>query len=122
MDTSLSMALAPLAKRSLLRLRDVQGHCIAVLRGSVWITQDGDPRDVIVGTGESFAFDRAGLTVIEALADARLLLLEPRAPSPSAPRPSAAALYHEARRQRAHAVGDLVLQLAGWVRQLWARA
>jgi hypothetical protein len=122
MDPSVSMAHTPLPKGALLRFSGVRGHCIAVLRGSVLIKQDGDPHAVTVGAGESLAFDRDGRTLIEARADARLLVLEPHAQSPVAPRPSAEALYHAARRQRAIAVGDLVLRLARWISRAWGRA
>ena len=61
--------------RALLRISDGQGSGVAVLDGVVWVTQDGDPRDVFLGPGESFAFDRPGLTIVQALAPTRLLML-----------------------------------------------
>jgi Protein of unknown function (DUF2917) len=122
MDLSLSMPLEQLAKGSLLTLRDAQGRGVAVFSGSLWVTQEGDARDIVVHTGDSVRFDRGGLVVIEALADARLLLLDPvRAPE-CAPWPSAAALHREARRQRGAADGDWLLRLRAWLRRPWARA
>lgn len=64
-----------LDKRELLRIRDGQGSGVAVLDGVVWVTQDGDPRDVFVGPGASFAFDRPGLAIVQALEPTRLFML-----------------------------------------------
>jgi hypothetical protein len=50
-----------------LRLQDALGRRIAVLQGHVWITQDNDPRDVVVAAGDDFVIDRAGSTLIMSL-------------------------------------------------------
>ena len=55
------------------------GQRVECLGGSLWITQDGDIRDVVVDAGQGFAFDRPGHALISALANARYLLLEDRA-------------------------------------------
>lgn len=54
-------------------------------RGSVWITQDGDPRDVVIAAGESHALDREGAVYLQAL-DAACVLL-PDAAMPARPTP-----------------------------------
>ncbi len=76
MDTSLSRALTQLAKGALLRVRDGQGKRIAVFHGHVWITQDNDPRDVMLCAGEGFTLDRPGLAIVQALEDTNLLVFE----------------------------------------------
>jgi hypothetical protein len=49
------------------RLQDAVGKRIAVLMGNVWITQDGDPRDVVAAAGEDFVIDRPGAAIITPL-------------------------------------------------------
>lgn len=50
-----------------LRARDAAGHRIVVGRGSVWITQERDPRDVVLGPGDGFRFDRTGMALLQAV-------------------------------------------------------
>ncbi len=59
------------------------GLRIASHRGRVWITQDGDPRDVVIDTGESHALDRDGPVYVQAL-DAAWVLMPTAAPSAAA--------------------------------------
>jgi len=47
-----------------LRLHDAAGWTVACLRGSLWITQEADTRDLFLDAGGSFALDRPGLALI----------------------------------------------------------
>lgn len=60
----------PLVGLSRHEVRAFTGHSglkIASHRGRVWITQDGDPRDVVIAAGESHALDRDGPVYVQAL-------------------------------------------------------
>ena len=86
MNTDLKLALTHLARGKLLQLRNGRGKGVAVFDGHVWVTQDSDPEDHLLGTGESFAFDRPGLAIVQALSDASLLVFDlDTAPGPAAP-------------------------------------
>ena len=74
-------ATTRLAHRRILNLHDRRGDRVECLDGSVWITQDGDPRDVVLDAGESFTLDRPGTALVYALADARVAVQRPAAPA-----------------------------------------
>ena len=59
-----------LARNTLLALEGAQGLEVRVHRGAIWLTQQDDRRDIVIGTGEAFRLDREGRAVIEALQDA----------------------------------------------------
>jgi hypothetical protein len=44
----------PLAPRALLDIPDISGTQVTCRRGSLWITLDNDPRDIVLEAGESF--------------------------------------------------------------------
>ncbi len=58
------------------RVHAEAGRRVECLSGSIWITQDGDLRDIVLGAGEAFDFDRRGDALLSAFADSRYLLLD----------------------------------------------
>jgi hypothetical protein len=71
----------PLAKGRIRRVHRPLGQRVECVSGALWVTQDGDPRDIVLNPGDSFAFDQRGDALISALDDARFLLLETCAPA-----------------------------------------
>jgi Protein of unknown function (DUF2917) len=60
--------------RNRLCLRDGAGVAITAHTGQVWITEQGNRRDVILRPGESFTLARQGLAIVEALDHASISL------------------------------------------------
>ena len=67
--------LVGLSKRDVLSLAGRPGTRIESRRGSLWITQDGDLRDVILACGEAHVLDRDGPVLVQAL-DPALVVVE----------------------------------------------
>lgn len=106
MDNELRHPLTDLKSGSMLPVCDGKGRAIVVFEGQVWITQDGDQRDFVLGGGESFSVDHQGLTLVEALRDSKLLLVD--AQPGAAPTPDSHALYRQARELRAAVLAAMV--------------
>ena len=70
-----------LAKGRIRRVHRPVGRRVECLNGTLWVTQDGDSRDIVLEPGDSFTFDHRGDALISALDDSRLLLLETCAPA-----------------------------------------
>ena len=83
MNNDLIRGVRSLPKGTIRRVHESQTvhHRIECIGGTLWITQDGDRRDTVLGPGESFTFDRRGDALVSALDDSRFLLLETCAPS-----------------------------------------
>jgi hypothetical protein len=57
-----------LAEDEVLSIRDIQaGRVVYCLSGMLWLTQDGDSRDHVLGPGGMFRFERPGRVVVAAL-------------------------------------------------------
>jgi Protein of unknown function (DUF2917) len=135
MHTDLKLALTHLARGELLQLRNGRGKGVAVFDGHVWVTQDSDPQDHVLSPGESFAVDRSGLVIVQALSDASLLVFDlDTSPGTAAPahadsksaasrehheKPAWVEVYLEARRQRALAIGDAIGRGFAALGRLW---
>lgn len=50
----------------MLRLRESAGTTVTAFGGTVWITEEGSPGDVLLTPGERFTLARPGLALVEA--------------------------------------------------------
>ena len=67
-----------LRQRQTLVLEQARGTVVVVDRGSVWITLERDPRDIVLVQGMRFEIDRPGRTIIAAETPSTLRLLVPQ--------------------------------------------
>lgn len=51
------------------------GVTVACVSGMVWLTQEGDYEDHVLGSAERFALNRAGRTLVMALEDSRICVM-----------------------------------------------
>jgi Protein of unknown function (DUF2917) len=77
MQTDLNLAAITLPRHGLHRLDDARGVLVSALTGTLWITQQGDARDIVLEAGDDALIEHDGLTLVTALADARFVLTAP---------------------------------------------
>jgi hypothetical protein len=63
-----------LARHSHVEVIDGRGASVRCLRGAIWLTQDGDPRDIVLTEGDMFTLDRDGLAIIFATSESTFAL------------------------------------------------
>lgn len=64
-----------LERSQILRVRNGKGTTVRVVSGAVWVTQDGDARDVVLEAGKDFVLDRSGMAVLAPLSEGRVRLV-----------------------------------------------
>ena len=72
MQLQLDSATLQLARGQLLRLEDAAGHVVSSHGGAVWITEDGQPRDIVLREGESYRLTGDALVLVHALRDSHV--------------------------------------------------
>ena len=60
-----------------LPITDGAGLAVKCIWGTLWITQHGDLEDRVLGSGESFVLDRPGLSLVTALGNPALVVVQP---------------------------------------------
>jgi hypothetical protein len=83
MDLQLHRAGIQLDAKRFLTLRDARGTRVLCIAGELWITQDRDTTDYVLGPGDALEIGVDGVVVVHGLHASRLLLLE-RAARPRA--------------------------------------
>jgi len=63
-----------LARGQTLRVIDALGSTIRCAEGSVWITEQDVPQDVVLEAGASYRLRRKGLALVHAFGDATVAL------------------------------------------------
>ena len=92
MKLELDSPRIPLVAHRLARLPDATSARIVCVTGTVWITIDNDPRDIVLAPGQSFLVDRRAGVLVYAIEDACVRVLERAAPAgASSPTRAAAA-------------------------------
>jgi hypothetical protein len=61
-----------LQRGKFLRILGGAGSTITAHAGSVWITEEASPRDVVLRPGQTLKLRRPGLALVEALSDAAI--------------------------------------------------
>jgi hypothetical protein len=74
MNLNLANAGIVLKAQQFLKIEESEHARIRCDDGMVWITQDGDPRDVVLSAGQQFTVDRPGQVVVFSLNGATLQL------------------------------------------------
>jgi len=87
MNTAPSRFHLSLAKRTIFTLPDAAGVGIECRSGSVWVTLDHDPRDIVLAPGERFEADQHRRVLVSAL--------EPSCITVSGTRPAALPVQEE---------------------------
>lgn len=68
-----------LRRGDVVRLELTAGAAISCSAGSIWVTRDTDPADVVLEAGGKVGFDGAGVVLVQALEDARVAVVETEA-------------------------------------------
>lgn len=66
-----------LKRHQVVKVRGGIGHTVVVHSGSIWVTQDGDPRDVILRAGQVFTLDREGPALLQAFEQGAISIRQP---------------------------------------------
>jgi hypothetical protein len=61
--------LIELSPREAVTLQDVRGATLRITRGTIWLTQQDDRKDVILRVGDNWVVEKDGATVLEAQND-----------------------------------------------------
>ena len=76
MNIEIDKEVLRLGQHQNMALRGADGPCIHVHWGRVWVTRNGDVKDYIVTSGESLAIDRKGTTLVTAMSDSGLSVMQ----------------------------------------------
>ena len=67
MKIELNAGAVQLGPNQTLRLRDSAGSTVCAVEGSVWITEENQPRDIVLEQGGCYRLRHAGLAIVNPL-------------------------------------------------------
>lgn len=67
MNIELKEGAVKLSAHQTLRLRDATGSTVCAIEGAVWITEENQPRDIVLEPGGCYQVRNAGITLVNAL-------------------------------------------------------
>ena len=70
MRIELEAGAVKLGPNQTLRLRDSAGSTVCAVEGSVWITEENQPRDIVLNAGSCYRLSHRGLAIVNALGGA----------------------------------------------------
>jgi hypothetical protein len=85
MQIALTQNSIALERYHALSMTDAAGVEVECRTGQLWLTQDGDTRDILLAPGDTHAIQRDGLTLISAIKPS-VVHVQPARPRPAARR------------------------------------
>ena len=70
MKLEINSGALQLTRGQTLKLRDSVGSTICAREGTVWVTEEGSRKDVVLENGTCFRIGHPGLTLVQAFANA----------------------------------------------------
>ena len=70
MKLEINSGALQLTRGQTLKLRDSVGSTICAREGTVWVTEEGSRKDVVLENGACFRIGHPGLTLVQAFANA----------------------------------------------------
>ena len=70
-----SGTVVSLDSREAVTLPGIRGATLRVTQGTLWLTQEGNPNDVVLRAGDNFVVESDGTTVVEAMSAALLCIV-----------------------------------------------
>ena len=67
MRIELEAGAVKLSPNQTLRLRDSAGSTVCVTEGSVWITEENQPKDIVLKAGACYQLRRRGIAILNSL-------------------------------------------------------
>jgi hypothetical protein len=68
MHLELTAGAVKLAPNQTLRVVDGAGSTVCAVEGAVWITEENDPRDIVLHPGSCYRLKRSGIALLNSLA------------------------------------------------------